>query len=106
MTPYTVTDTKAKERFNKALCRSRVVIEQTYGILKRRFACLKFMRFSPEKSCYVTVACGVLHNIGILKNDIVNREDIIPENDVPGVRPDNEEDGNMMRDFICQEYFS
>lgn len=106
MTPYGVASTRSQEKFNKALCKTRVVIEQTYGILKRRFPCLQSgLRIDPEKSAVITVACSVLHNIGILCHDIVHRDEIMidePDIDVP---TDDDQDGTMLRDFICREYF-
>lgn len=41
MVPYLTPANRAEEKFNTALCRTRVTIEQAYGILKRRFPCLQ-----------------------------------------------------------------
>ncbi|XP_062596160.1 putative nuclease HARBI1 [Saccostrea cucullata] len=75
MTPYNNTnDVRYRERYNSAHCRTRVLIEQTYGILKRRFPCLSVcLRTKPERACQYVVACVVLHNIGILRQDIVSK---------------------------------
>ena len=40
LTPYRNTDTPAKERYNEALCRTRVCVEMTFGRWKRRFGIL------------------------------------------------------------------
>ncbi|KAJ8313498.1 hypothetical protein KUTeg_008059 [Tegillarca granosa] len=83
MTPYLVTDTQPKVSFNKALCKTRILIEQTFGILKRRFPCVKLgLRVESRKCTKVVIACAVLHNIGIIRGDIIQSdlEDIIEEN--------------------------
>ncbi|XP_062602285.1 putative nuclease HARBI1 [Saccostrea cucullata] len=74
MTPYNNTnDVRYRERYNSALCRTRVIIEQTFGILKRRFPCLSVtLRTNPDRACQYVVACVVLHNIGIMRQDIVS----------------------------------
>lgn len=41
MVPYLTPSNRAEENFNNALCRTRVTIEQAFGILKRRFPCLQ-----------------------------------------------------------------
>ncbi|XP_021351104.1 putative nuclease HARBI1 [Mizuhopecten yessoensis] len=54
MTPYNTPDTRSKQKFNNALCRTRVTIEQTFGILKRRFSCLHTgLRVQPQKAATI-----------------------------------------------------
>ncbi|XP_033755754.1 putative nuclease HARBI1 [Pecten maximus] len=55
MTPYNHTnEIRHRERFNGALCRTRVIIEQTFGILKWRFNCLSIgLRTNPNRACNV-----------------------------------------------------
>lgn len=46
--------------------RARVVIENTFGILKNRWRCLskdRTMHYKPEKCAKIIIACCVLHNI-------------------------------------------
>ncbi|XP_055997773.1 putative nuclease HARBI1 [Ostrea edulis] len=110
MTPYNNTnDVRHKERFNSALCRTRVVIEQTYGILKRRFPCLAVgLRTKPDRACQYVVACVVLHNIGILRQDIVT----ISADDLLIAGPDVQEidhannNGFTYRDIIARQCFN
>ncbi|XP_046585276.1 putative nuclease HARBI1 [Haliotis rubra] len=73
MTPYHNTgDLRHKERYTYSLCRTRVLIEQTFGILKRRFPCLSTgLRTNPTRACTYVISCVILHNIGIVKQDIV-----------------------------------
>lgn len=55
--------TEAEERFNVAHKRTRRVIENAFGVLKQRFACLKHLRVQPEFACNIFKACCVLHNM-------------------------------------------
>lgn len=100
-----VADTASKLRLNNALCKTRVLIEQTYGVLKRRFACLgSCLRVAPKKAAQIVLACAVLHNIGIERGDIVHF-------DVDGIGEEgdfdfetNEGEGGR-REFIRRTYF-
>ena len=42
--------------------RERCKVEQTIGILKQRWSCLRFLRMQPHKCCKIVVACCALHN--------------------------------------------
>ena len=54
-------------RFNKRHAQTRVIIEQCFGLLKRRFPVLHGeCRFTPEKTCAIVIACMILHNIAVL----------------------------------------
>ena len=49
-------------RYNNAHGRTRCANESLNGELKRRFACLNYLRVEPQASS-ITLACIVLHNI-------------------------------------------
>uniref|UniRef100_A0AAY5LA12 Putative nuclease HARBI1 n=1 Tax=Esox lucius TaxID=8010 RepID=A0AAY5LA12_ESOLU len=68
MTPFLTANTPAQARFNTAHCRARCAIERLNGVLKRRFACLNYLRAEPQKACNITLACIVLHNIATKHN--------------------------------------
>ncbi|XP_056001610.1 uncharacterized protein LOC130048636 [Ostrea edulis] len=73
MLPYLTPRTRAEEKFNTTLCRTRVTNEQAFGILKRRFPCLQVgLRVQPDRVCATVIACVILHNLGIDKRDIVD----------------------------------
>ncbi|XP_061192115.1 putative nuclease HARBI1 [Saccostrea echinata] len=108
MTPYNTNDVRYRERYNSALCRTRVLIEQTYGILKRRFPFLSIgLRTSPERACQYVITCVVLHNIGILRQDIVSldpRDLIIAGPDVDEINHGNNS-GFGYRELIARQCF-
>ncbi|XP_052260338.1 putative nuclease HARBI1 [Dreissena polymorpha] len=105
MTPYQNTDSPCKERFNISLCRTRVVIEQAFGVLKRRFPCLHYgLRVKPDRAAKITVACVILHNIGLERQDMFSRtcED---DTDQPHVVYEGDGSGNSYRDHIAESFF-
>ena len=82
MTPFLDTATAAEERFNTSLMRTRVLIEQTFGMLKRRFQLLhNEIRTKPIRAIVYTTSCQVLHNIGIDRGDIIDRDEVDNEHD-------------------------
>lgn len=110
MTPFNTTnDMRYRERYNTALCRTRVLIEQTYGILKRRFPCLAVgLRTDPGRACQYVVACVVLHNVGILRQDIVtlSLDDLtIAGPDIQEIGDPANNNGFGYREFIARQCF-
>ena len=94
-----------QERFNISLCRTRVVIEQAFGVLKRRFPCLHYgLRVKPDRAAKITVACVILHNIGLERQDMFSRtcED---DTDQPHVVYEGDGPGNSYRDHIAESFF-
>uniref|UniRef100_A0A3B3S7Y3 Putative nuclease HARBI1 n=1 Tax=Paramormyrops kingsleyae TaxID=1676925 RepID=A0A3B3S7Y3_9TELE len=63
MTPFPVPNTPEESRFNSSHCKTRCAIERLNGVLKRRFACLNYLRVQPKVECNIILACNVLHNI-------------------------------------------
>ncbi|WAR04489.1 HARB1-like protein [Mya arenaria] len=67
LTPLANPVTPAEARYNNAQSKGRMVIEQSFGILKGRFRCLHktggVLSYSPEKSCAIFMACARLHNM-------------------------------------------
>ncbi|XP_033750280.1 putative nuclease HARBI1 [Pecten maximus] len=108
MTPFLQPVGRGQERFNRSLCRTRVLIEQTFGVLKARFPCLRFgLRMTPEMAVSTTSACVVLHNIGILRLDVV---DVELEHDnqlhIQDQQVLAQPDGKHVRDHITRQYFN
>ena len=101
-------------RFNRALCRCRVFIEQTIGNWKRRFPVLAFkIRKSPEDAAVIVVATAVLHNLCVdLNQPIPGDSHIETEQDVNSLYDDDpfvpDEDfvfsGDEIRDAIVERF--
>lgn len=137
MTPYISTETAPSQRFNSAHCRTRqvrtpitsnnlpntthhtlfsflclsvlrVTIEQTFGVLKKRFNALHTgLRANPERACRMITACVILHNIGLDRGDILRD---VPQIPASLVAPDfvipEDAVGRTVRDHIRDTYFS
>lgn len=114
MTPLANPVSPAEKRYNVAHSSSRMVIERTFGVLKRRFPCLDEMRFSPERSSVVVVACAVLHNLAMRRNDLLDDEGPQPDQNVPMDQVDDEgpaegranAQGAAKRRGIIADYFA
>ena len=86
MTPFKTPRTPAQRHYNRKLSSVRVKVEQSFGIVKRRFPCIALrMRLQPQKVIPVIMAVFVLHNIGIDMGDIVPppRVEELPPPDPP-----------------------
>ncbi|XP_052805702.1 putative nuclease HARBI1 [Mya arenaria] len=106
MTPYANPRNLSEERFNTALCRTRVLIEQTFGMLKRRFAVLKYgIRTTPDRAAVYVASCAMLHNFVFEHGDVYGRtyeDDDMPQVDNQGV----DVNGRTQRDYITQRHFA
>ncbi len=93
-------------------CRARFAIERLNGVLKRRFACLNYLRAEPQKACNITLACIVLHNIATKRNVLLCAENDAPEPlgdpNQPPAFCQNEQTGRVTTTnkniFDCDEY--
>ncbi|XP_052258075.1 putative nuclease HARBI1 [Dreissena polymorpha] len=58
LTPYLRPVNQSEDRFNRSLCRTRVMIEQTFGMLKNRFGILgRKIRATPTRAVQHISAC-------------------------------------------------
>lgn len=70
LTPLAATTSVAEQRYNYAQIRTRNPIERTFGVLKRRFPCLRLgLRTKLDTSLNIITACAVLHNIAASHGD-------------------------------------
>jgi hypothetical protein len=117
ITPYRVAEAAGDPRkrlFNRRHSGLRTVCtENIFGCWKRRWRCLKLLRSKYRWARETTIACAVLHNIGILwaDEDPVDRDMEPPPPPQPravAVAQEDEEPalirarGQAIRDRICQ----
>ena len=50
-----------QHNYNRAHMRTRVLIEQTFGVIKRRFPGLNLLRMEPRRASQVITACAAQH---------------------------------------------
>ncbi|XP_052818457.1 putative nuclease HARBI1 [Mya arenaria] len=106
MTPYRVADTNQTTNFNRGLCRTRVLIECTFGRWKRRFGILHGeLRKTPAKASEVIVACAVLHNIAIMLQEPGVPDDDNGDGADAQIPYAGRETGFLVRDHLAQVYF-
>lgn len=73
------TMTKAKVEYNQRHASTRVVIENTFGMLKQRFRQLRYVEFTTvDKITRLIIGCCVLHNICMDAGDM-SVEDILTD---------------------------
>ncbi len=105
MTPYPEPEPGPQQRFNVAHCRTRARVEMTIGLLKARFQCLRHLRVTPERACDIIAACVVLHNIAIISGEQHPALQIQDPEEDP-IHPADFQDGRVVRDIICRNFFS
>uniref|UniRef100_A0A8C1P3K6 DDE Tnp4 domain-containing protein n=1 Tax=Cyprinus carpio TaxID=7962 RepID=A0A8C1P3K6_CYPCA len=110
MTPFPVANTPDQARFNSSHCKTRCAIERLNGVLKRRFACLNYLRVQPKVACNIILACIVLHNIATRRHVPLDDNFDGPEPDVepeqpPMFFPNEGHPGHAIRDAIVRNYF-
>lgn len=73
MAPIRYPQGRAEMNYNRALRRSRSIIELTIGLLKSRFLCLARpggeLLYSPTKASKIILACCVLHNMCVARDE-------------------------------------
>lgn len=105
MTPFKNPITDEEIYYNKMHKRNRVVIENTFGQLKRRFPILKYViRVKLENVPTFVIACCVLHNLAkYLKEEILfDEEDTITNGEVNDTHTVTESDITETQDETNQ----
>lgn len=111
LTPYANPEGVAQNNYNRSHIRTRVTVEQLFGVWKRRFPILAYgCRIQLSTAKNVVVATAVLHNIARSQND--------PEPSTgPSYNPIDELDnlpqihepianGSTFRRYLTETYFN
>ncbi|CAD6242562.1 GSCOCG00009513001-RA-CDS, partial [Cotesia congregata] len=94
MTPIANPVTDEQIAYNNIQSRTRIIVERTYGVWKRRFPCLS-RGLTTKLICSTTivVACAVLHNLSLIFNDKLPDDDLQddqnkePNEEIPAPQP-------------------
>ena len=101
MVPYPNPVTHEARSFNSLLSRERVLIEQVFGEIKKRFPIVgNVVRVKTQKVPRLFIACCVLHNVSkFLKDDSIEENDQDPDGDDAGDDEEREDaaDVNVRR---------
>lgn len=98
--------TESQIIFNKTFCATRVLIENTFGLLKSRFRQLLQLDIHyVDKITKFIISCCVLHNMCINMNDEIELDNEIgpsidPENDFIDSDVNQRKNGESKRDAI------
>lgn len=111
MTPIPHPASRAERRYNSSLSRTRVIIEQVFGQLKRRFPCLSIgLRVCPVRATTIVLACTVLHNMAkdYGEPDVEDDDEENDDDDEVEVPPYVGElhDGQLHRNRIINQHFN
>lgn len=110
MTPYRDNGhlNQRERNYNLIHSRTRMVVENTFGLLKGRWRILNFVNVnSIEKTVKIITACCILHNFCYVKHDVweIYEQDDFNNND-PGrlIAVPNIEANNKRRNITEQLY--
>ena len=95
--------------YNDIQCRTRLIVERTYGVWKRRFPCLsRGLTTKLITSTTIVVACAVLHNMSLIFNDVLPDDDELYDyEEVPVHEPNNNAiDGFAAREAMITRMFN
>ncbi|XP_050063025.1 putative nuclease HARBI1, partial [Aphis gossypii] len=109
VTPFLNPQLGPENVYNESQIRTRNLVERTYGVWKRRFPILSLgLRFQAHKMQSVIIACSVLHNIAIDKNDQIPYDNSViqlPEDVLQNI-PIIQNNQTNARSRLLNEYFS
>ncbi|XP_043470202.1 putative nuclease HARBI1 [Leptopilina heterotoma] len=109
MTPFRNPHNEEEMKYNEIQIRTRIIVERTFGVWKRRFPCLaRGMATKLVCSTTTVVACAVLHNMALRFNDILPEDDELHEyEEVPVPNAENiNMDGEVARQLLVHRLFN
>ena len=83
MTPVQNPINQPQQNYNRAHKRTRVIVEQAFGVLKARFGCLEYLRLQPRACCRVIKTCFILHNYIIMNQVSILNIFLFHKNNMP-----------------------
>ncbi|XP_066602161.1 putative nuclease HARBI1 [Prorops nasuta] len=110
LTPINNPVSEEEIRYNQIQVRTRIVVERTFGILKRRFPCLSKGLTTKLQTCTsIVVTCAILHNLSLIFNDILpeDEENFEFEEDEPETEPPHWQPGEgfIVRSALIERLF-
>ena len=112
LTPYRESPnlTPAQRRYNRIHKRSRVIVEQSLGVLKRTFSILKTgIRMSPERCSQVIKATAALYNFRKIRQlpdyDDQQDEDLNVDEESAEINNENDQAGLAFRNSYVLSNF-
>lgn len=110
LTPFREPHTPRERRYNQIHIQKRNIIERLFGVLKRRFPCLqRGLATNVTTTCYIIVACAVLHNISVARRDDIEEAENADDDNEIAANPVNLNVnfglGPIFRANIVRNYF-
>ncbi len=96
-----------QDRFNKKHGRAQSIIERTFGVMKawQQATLFKTLEVRPIFCSEVDLACAFLHNVWLTHGDVIEEQELQPEESGPPAPLDlhdiQERNGAHMRDRLC-----
>jgi len=107
LTPFRGAAEGPQARYNAAHMKTRSIVEQAFGVIKKRFYILQTgirFRKMTEAACIIK-ACFVIHNLCIKFGDYGEEQDVVPEEDLqPLAQADDQANPSNPRNVFLQ-YF-
>lgn len=96
----------AETRFNIAHKRTRRIVENSFGILKKRFASLEKLRVDPTFAGEIVKCCSILHNLLLDiggEEDIEDIDDIVVDPNLEAEESSSDDEPNEIADNMGRD---